>query len=169
MFSQLLALISLSQLVASAPAPLSVDSVSVPSVSVPSVSVPKITIPTGCPAYYVIEAPGLGDQAGYWTKPTTLEILSKQSGGTRYALQTPPPPDGGKAETAELIPLAVTAANEIVTLINTKYATCPNTKFIVFGYSYGTIVVGMSLLQSSLLLAGLPPQNICADMSISST
>ena len=70
-------------------------------VSVPSVSVPKI--PKGCPAYYVVEAPGLGDQVGYWTEPTTDAILAGLAGGTRYALQyvtffsSPPASDANHA------------------------------------------------------------------------
>nr|XP_031859236.1 uncharacterized protein CI109_005264 [Kwoniella shandongensis]KAA5526308.1 hypothetical protein CI109_005264 [Kwoniella shandongensis] len=105
-----------------------------------------------CPTYKVIEAPGLGDDSGTWTSPTTFQLLHDLAGGERYLLTTPTPPDSGpNSDFVQMIALAATGANEIVTTVASTFATCPNTKIVLFGYSYGSIEVVLALNNPSLV------------------
>jgi hypothetical protein len=112
---------------------------------------PKRQIPT-CPTYMVIEAPGLGDYDGYWTGPTTAGILAGLPGGERYLLKTREPGDDGpNSIPLDIVVNATLGSLEIVETVATNTALCPEIKFVVFGYSYGSIEVALALNNPAML------------------
>ncbi|KAK8861187.1 hypothetical protein IAR55_002006 [Kwoniella newhampshirensis] len=106
-----------------------------------------------CPTYMVIEAPGLADSAGSWTSPTTNQLLKALPGGERYLLKTPPPSsdNGPNSDGAVLISHAAAGSLEMVQTVATTFATCPTTKIVIFGYSYGTIEAILALNDPALV------------------
>lgn len=109
---------------------------------------------SSCPNYMVIEAPGLGDPTGTWTSDTTEGILAGLSGGQRYLMKTPEPADDGPDTAYESILVNATLGSaEIVETVATNFATCPEIKFVIFGYSYGTIEVNLAMNNPALLRA----------------
>jgi len=105
-----------------------------------------------CPRYIVIEAPGLGDQVGWWTAPLTYEIMKGLAGGERYNLKTVPPSDSGPNSSAmNLLVNSTLGAAEIVSTVATRFAECPSVKFVITGYSYGSIEVVEAMNNPALL------------------
>jgi len=97
-----------------------------------------------CADYEVMVYPGAYDPSGVRMQSTVSGITSGLGGGSVFYTQY-------NAKTAdEIAPNMSKGANELVAHVDAVHSTCPNTKFVLFGYSFGTFQIMQAVNNPSL-------------------